>query len=172
MAFCSKCGAQLNDDASFCNQCGAKNIANEKSFKENATQVFDQVGESLSKGVSKIKGLNDTADTTANYDKEDIEKNKIISIFAYLSILVLIPMFLAKDSKFAKYHVKQGLILVIAGLGIAVLSLIAGIILPVIGIIFAIFEIPFIVLSVIGIVNVVKGKAKELPVVGKFDFFN
>ena len=44
-------------------------------------------------------------------DAEDADKNKIFGILAYLGILCLIPILVAKDSPFAKYHANQGLVL-------------------------------------------------------------
>lgn len=175
MAFCNKCGASVEDGVAFCSTCGAKIDAEptaetSSENKEKAAQVMEQVGDALNKGVAKLKELNDTADTTADFEKEDVEKNKLMSVLAYLWILVLIPLFAAKDSKFAKYHTNQGLTLAIAGV---VWSIVAGIvtaILPFLGIIFFLLDIPFIALTVIGIINVINGKAKELPVIGKYTF--
>ena len=44
----------------------------------------------------KLNALNDTADTTGEFDKQDIEQNKIMALLAYLSWLVLIPLIAAK----------------------------------------------------------------------------
>ena len=44
----------------------------------------------------KWNELNNTADATAEYDPNDIQQNKVMAIFAYLSWLVLIPIFAAK----------------------------------------------------------------------------
>ena len=60
-----------------------------------------------------INGLN-TADTTADYDADDIKNNTVMGVLAYLGILVLIPAFAAKESRFARFHANQGLILFIA----------------------------------------------------------
>ena len=175
MAFCNKCGASVEDGVAFCSTCGAKidaepAVETSSENKEKAAQVMEQVSDALNKGVAKLKELNDTADTTADFEKEDVEKNKLMGVLAYLWILVLIPLFVAKDSKFAKYHTNQGLTLAIAGV---VWSIVAGIVTaihPFLGIIFFLLDIPFIALTVIGIINVINGKAKELPVIGKYTF--
>ncbi|HPL93320.1 MAG TPA: hypothetical protein PLB38_03500 [bacterium] len=52
------------------------------------------------------------------FTKEDIEKNKVMAILAY--IIWLIPYLGAKDSKFAMYHAKQGLVLFLASLALYV----------------------------------------------------
>ena len=117
----------------------------------------------------KFDQVTDTKDTTASFDKSDIEKNKNLSILAYLSWLVIIPLCVAKDSKFARYHCNQGLVLAIAEIAAAVvLSLLAQI--PYVGWIFWILEglvwVLCVVLTILGIVNAANGKAKELPLVG------
>ena len=119
----------------------------------------------------KFNEFNNTADTTAEYDQNDIQKNKGMAVLAYLSWLVLIPIFAAKDSKFARFHANQGLVLAIAEI---VCGVVLGILsaLPFIGWIFGIVEGLFSLVclgfTIIGIVNAVNGKAKELPIVGKF----
>ncbi|MBQ7116979.1 MAG: hypothetical protein IJN88_02070, partial [Clostridia bacterium] len=67
-------------------------------------------------------------------------------------------------SPFAKFHTNQGLVLFI---GAILSSVIAAV--PIIGWIIApIAGLAITVLSVIGIVNALGGKAKELPVIGKY----
>lgn len=119
----------------------------------------------------KFNEFNNTTDTTSEFDPADIEQNKVMAIFAYLSWLVLIPIFGAKQSKFARFHANQGLALAIAEI---ICWVVLGILvrLPLIGWIFGIVESLFslvcLIFAIIGIVNAVNGKAKELPIVGKF----
>lgn len=124
--------------------------------------------------VENLKNLNNTADNTGAYDTQDINDNKLMALLSYISILVFIPIFLAGKSKFARFHANQGLVLFLCSLiwGVAfsiVSKILGGIIL--IGLIIKIIgwlvEAVFLVLAVLGIVNVVKGRAKELPVIGK-----
>lgn len=61
--------------------------------------------------------MNKTADLTDQFDKADVEQNKVMAILAYFGILVLIPILAAKDSKFARFHANQGLLLCIAMFG-------------------------------------------------------
>lgn len=124
-----------------------------------------------------INKILDTADHTAEFDGADVEKNKILSLLSYISLLFLIPMFCAKDSKFARFHVNQGIVLficeLIVGLVGWVLGLILGII-PFVGVVLGILlavvtwvvELVFLALAILGIVNAVQGKAKELPLLG------
>lgn len=121
--------------------------------------------------MADVNSFFDTPDTTAEYDPKDIQDNKIMAVLAYIGILLLIPLFAAKNSKFARFHVNQGLPLMIVGLAIGIISIPLGLI-PIVGIItsiiFGLAGICVLVLAILGIVNAATGKAKELPLVGKF----
>lgn len=164
MAFCSKCGSQLNEGEKFCPSCG-ETVGYETKEAANPTQPaqtdFSQ----------KIADLNNTADTTAEYDAQDIRNNKAMAILAYLSWLVVIPLFAAKESKFARFHCNQGIVLAVAEIiAVIVLSILDG--LPLIGWIFSIagslLGLVCFLFAILGIINAANGKAKELPIIGKF----
>ena len=149
MLTCKQCGTQVEDGVMNCTNCGAPI---EAPVQQN--QPID-----LSE---KFNEFNNTADTTAEYDAQDIEKNKVMAVLAY--ILFFIPLLAAKDSKFARFHTNQGLVLFLGGI---IASVVAAI--PVIGWIIApIAGLVITVLAVIGIINALNGRAKELPVIGKF----
>lgn len=118
----------------------------------------------------KLNELTNTEDTTSRYSPEDINNNKAMAILAYLSWLVLIPLFAARESPFARFHVNQGLALAIVEI---ICWIVFGILsrIPLIGWLFAIIEwlisLACLILAIIGIVNAVNGRARELPVVGK-----
>ncbi len=120
----------------------------------------------------KIKELNNTKDSTSEFDPNDIQQNKVMAILAYLSWLVLIPLLAAKGSKFARYHCNQGIVLAIAEI---IAWVIFGILsdIPYVGWIFVVLNslisLVCLVFTVIGIINAANGKAKELPVIGKFN---
>lgn len=96
-------------------------------------------------------------------DPSDISANKVMAILAYISILVLIPLFAAKESKFARFHTNQGLILFICNIVIYFISLIPG--LKAIG---WILSVAALVFAIIGIIGAAKGETKELPLIGKY----
>ena len=74
-------------------------------------------------------------------DIRDAQDNKVMAILAYFGPLVLVPILAARESRFARYHANQGLVLLIVG-------------------------IVFLVLAVIGIINASKGEMKPLPGIG------
>lgn len=105
------------------------------------------------------------------FTKEDIEKNKGMAIVAY--IIWLIPFLAAKDSKFAMYHAKQGLVLFIAGvIGWAVVSVLYNFMswsmFGFISLISMFWNIAILVLAILGIINAAQGEAKELPIIGQY----
>ncbi len=108
----------------------------------------------------RINQLNDTPDSTSSFRSEDVAQNKAMSILAYLGILAVIPLFAAKDSPYARYHTNQGLVLLVCEFAVWIL----GKIIPFLGTIGGILAF---ILAVIGIINAVNGRAKELPVIGK-----
>ncbi len=123
----------------------------------------------------KVKALNNTADTTSEYDPQDIEKNKFMAILAYFGILVIIPILSAKDSKFARFHSNQGLILCIVAILYSVCySILSSVILSIswhlywLVSLIGILSFALLIWFVIGIINAANGKAKELPLIGHY----
>lgn len=122
-----------------------------------------------------MQNFNNTNETTAEFDPQDIQNNKVMAILAYLGILVLIPLFAAKESKFARYHTNQGLVLCIAEIAYGITyGVLSSIILAIswrlyfITSIIGLVSLVFLVILVIGIMNAANGRAKELPIIGKF----
>jgi uncharacterized membrane protein len=110
-------------------------------------------------------------------DADDAEKNKIFGIVAYLWILWLVPVFVAKGSPFAKYHANQGLALFILDIVVWIvlwmLDLVFELIMPssiLGGLLFVVSLVwlPLIGLAVLGIINAAKGKCVPLPLIGGF----
>lgn len=109
-------------------------------------------------------------DRTEEFEAEDIQQNKAMNILAYISWLVLIPIFAAKESKSARFNANQGLVLAIGETAIGILSSILAWI-PYVGWLFSLIlwlaNAGFAILAILGIVNSAKGQVKELPIIGK-----
>ena len=114
-----------------------------------------------------VNELMQSEDLTKNYDIQDINAKGILS---YIGILVLVPIFTARESRFAMFHAEQGITLCIGAHIIAFLSIIFGLI-PVVGwvfsLLFGLVGLALLVLMIIGIVNAANGQAKQIPVLGK-----
>jgi len=94
------------------------------------------------------------------------EKNTLMGVLAYLGPLVFIPLLTEKNDPFVRYHVRQGLVLFVieAILWFVGNMLFISMLWPLISLV----NLGCLVLTIIGIVNVVQGVEKELPLVGKF----
>ncbi len=155
MAICNNCKAQIPDNSTACPNCGAP---------QNNTGYGNPI-------PANMQG----ADYSAQFDPNDVQSNKVMAVLAYIGLLFLVPLLAAPQSRYARFHTNQGLVLFIfdiaGGIVIGVLSAIL-IFVPVAGpiiasIISAVIGIGIFVLMILGIVNAATGKAKELPIIGK-----
>lgn len=190
MAFCGKCGTQLDDGVAFCPNCGAPVQRPQANPQYNGQQANPQYNAQPQQGSNfsdTFKKVINTPDTTADFDPADIADTKVLSVLSYLGILVLIPIFAApKSSKFARFHANQGLTLLIVNVAYSILSFLLNLIkvtryeevwgysVPVgtttpwiITLLLFLIGLPLLALAILGIVNAATGKAKELPVIGK-----
>lgn len=152
MAFCTKCGATIDDNATVCPTCGAPQQAG--TTNNNAY-------------VNPAPVSMDGGDYTATMDPNDIAQNKFMAVLAYIGILFLVPLLAAPNSPYARFHANQGLVLFIVDIVVGVLNVILGFI-PVVGsIIGGLLGLAIFVFWILGIVNAASGKAKELPLIGK-----
>ncbi len=91
------------------------------------------------------------------------KKNTGMAVIAY--IIFFIPLLTeAKNDPFVKFHVKQGLVLFIGyiiEMFVGAIPFLGWIIAPLLGIF-------LLILFILGIMNVLKGEQKPLPVIGKF----
>lgn len=92
------------------------------------------------------------------------DKNIVMGVLAYLGPLVIVSYIVAKNDPFVKFHIKQGLVLLVIEAAVWVL----GMSLWQLWMILNIVNLGVIVLAVLGIVNAVQGKEQELPLVGQF----
>lgn len=97
-------------------------------------------------------------------NSKDIDENKLMAVLSYFGILVLIPLLAKKDSAYAQFHAKQGLVLLIFGIAIGVVAII-----PFLGWIAAVLgSLAYLVFWIMGIVNAIGGKTNELPLIGQY----
>jgi len=116
----------------------------------------------------------------AEVTPEDVQNNKAFAILAYFWLLVLVPIFAAKESKFARFHANQGLVLcivetawwlinfIITAILIHALSWSTLWLLSLWGVIYWLVSVGIFVFAIIGIVNAAQGSTKPLPIFGKF----
>lgn len=164
MAKCPKCNAELADDAKFCTACGEKleaaaqpqqPIPEAPKTEAEAPKAETAAASAAAATSNTLQDLNNTPDITDQFDAADINDNKVMAILCYLGWLILIPL-IASKSRYVKFHANQGLILFIAGF----LSII-----PLVG---WVISIVAFILAILGIINAINGRAKQLPIIGKF----
>ncbi len=114
----------------------------------------------------QLSNLNNTPDSTGAFNPNDISNNKVMAILAYFGILVLVPLFAAKESPFARFHANQGLVLFVASIVCYIVAAVLSSISSWLGLIGTILYIVIGVLAIIGIINAATGKAKQLPLIG------
>ena len=96
-------------------------------------------------------------------DKNYVEEGRGLAWLSYLGLLVIIPILLQKDNPFTRYHIQQGLALLIFAIIWNVIWII-----PFIGFIVGwIGWVAIIVFTVMGIINALTGKETPLPLLGK-----
>ncbi len=87
-------------------------------------------------------------------DEQDIEQNKIWALLAYIHILFLIPLLAKKESKFAQFNAKQGLIMFVLEFFVWI---------PILG---WLLGIALFIVWIIVVINVLQGKYWKIPVIG------
>ena len=139
----------------YCQKCGAHAEEGRKYCPECGAAMEEHVGRPA-----------DTADS-------DAQQNRAMGILAYISLLVLVPIFAARDSKFARFHANQGLVLAVIEVAYWIICAIINAViysiswrLGFISVILSLVNILFTVLAVMGIVNAARGQMKPLPVIG------
>lgn len=165
MPYCPQCGTEHDVSAKFCSSCG-RSLTREQNNGESFKQRFD--------GINNADGA------------ADIEQNKAMAVLAYIGPLVLVPLLAAQNSKYARYHANQGLILLIASI---IVSVATAIVFGILNIFFVLLHIwpiiaiinwlmglalsgVFIAYMIIGIINAAEGRFKELPIIGKYRILN
>ena len=93
--------------------------------------------------------------------------NKWFGVLAYLGPVLFVPMFVKKNSRFARFHVRQGFNLLVFWVALILMRWTIGII-PYVGTYFFryVFDLGMLgicVLSIIGIVHSLRGEMRPLP---------
>lgn len=116
--------------------------------------------------TNEINGKKESNNQTDSSNENSQNNDRIMGVLCYLGFIALIPYLMEKKTKFVKFHSIQGMNLFI----IELIGIVCGFI-PFIGnIASTVIGLAATVVSIIGIVNVLNGEQKELPIVSKFNF--
>ncbi|WP_245394424.1 hypothetical protein [Isachenkonia alkalipeptolytica] len=131
--------------------------------EQSVHEEQDHASSAQDSNVREINTGNKQQEESTTYTQEDIEKNKAIAALAYL--IFFLPLLAAQDSSYARFHANQGLLLFILGFGgntiLTIIPILGWIIIP-------FFSLFVIILGVMGILNAINGKAKDLPLIGQY----
>lgn len=160
----------------------------EEKKEEFKNKTDDYAKKFEEKAYDTAKKIMDTKEETDSFDKEDISLNKGMALLSYLGPLALIPFLIEKKSKFCSYHSKQGVNLFIIEIlfGLVSYFLTSNIKIPrgctfidnvtyecgsftpwFVTLPISLCELIIGLISLVGIIYVCQGRAKELPLVGK-----
>lgn len=87
-------------------------------------------------------------------------EDRNIALLSYLFLLVLVPLLTKRNNEFIMFHARQGVVLAIVWFVVMIFGWI-----PFLGFVGFIF---CVVLTVLGLMNVMAEKKKELPWIGKY----
>jgi len=94
------------------------------------------------------------------------EQNHVVmGVLSYLGILIIIPYLMSKDEPFVKFHIKQGLILVVAWFVLWAARWFMMFV-PFMYLIISVLNLILFIFVIIGIVNVLQNKQTPLPFIG------
>lgn len=155
MKYCPKCGAQMEDNALFCPNCGNNAQPN---GSPNQAPVY-------------AAPEPDPFDHTEEFDAKDISENKVLCMLVYLmgAIGIIYALLTGKDSKYVAFHVRQALKFEVVTilLGIVMALLFWTIIVPIVG---GVCLAIVLVLKVICFFQICSGKAKEPAIIRSLGF--
>lgn len=166
MKKCFRCGTELDDSAEYCFRCGERQYAGS------------------GRGASGRRWY-EGKDRTAEFDPADIKENKAYGIIACIPVLFFIPIVACPDSRYGRFWANQGLVVlllsfvcgIVGGIVSGLFSLFAFIlsvipVLPILisaigGIVSFVIGLPVLAAFIIAIVNACRGRAVELPIIGR-----
>ncbi len=92
------------------------------------------------------------------------EEINVMAVLCYLAILIVVPLLTDhREQEFVRFHIKQGLMLLITGvvaMFIGAITIFEELLIPVIA-------VAWIVFAAIGVVNVIRNQKKPLPLIGE-----
>lgn len=97
-------------------------------------------------------------------EPKQISNSTVMGVLSYIGPLVIVAYLTSKDDPFVKFHIKQGLVLFAIEVALWVIQLTFW----QLWMITSAIRLGAVILSIVGIVNVIQGQQKEIPLVGQF----
>ena len=178
MRSCPKCGSYVPDGKLLCPACGRVNIGLSTDMRGSALAEKHRTSARLQKQKNnpyaggtyeqhKSHDFNSGDYYKSKYDHKQKEQeltNRIFCAAAYFGFFFFLPLIALPNSKEAKFHANQGLVLFLFGTILGALASTAEVVL---GGVFSVLNILHPLLMVYGAYNAFNGNMTELPVIGK-----
>ena len=161
MANCSSCGAYIPDGQTVCPACGVDNAQPPKAPSVDLQDFDMKPAEKNKTSTSERTGETPTSEKPVS-DKARTDSSKLFAILSYVSVLCFLPFIITPNDEFAKYHGKQGILLLIISAIIDLIGKLTG------NVVYLILSLFRIYLLVMGIINAANGKMQPLPYVGQY----
>jgi len=101
---------------------------------------------------------------TIDFTNGKANKNAAMAVLSYLGPLIIVSYIVANKDPFVKFHIKQGLVLLVIEVAIWIIGSHIWMLWPLLYLV----NIGVLILAIIGIINAVQSREKLLPLVGKY----
>lgn len=136
----------------------------DNNLEHTAEEKKEMAPEPIMPHAAPVAAAQPAAEPQSEASTFDFSQKNLIAAASYFGPLVVIPFLTNKEDPFTKFHIKQGLVLLIVYLILYVFGGFMYFLWPIISLI----NFGLLVLSIIGIVNTLQRKEKELPLLGQF----
>lgn len=112
----------------------------------------------------------ENTNTATTFPAEDINRGKTIAILSYCTLIgwiIAIILHQSDKTRFGAFHIRQGLGLMIFGVGSIILLTMVMWFMWVIWPLIPFIQLSVLILWIIGIINAANGQAKKLPLIGE-----
>lgn len=172
--FCQFCGATIAMEAFICTACGRQ--VEQLGAQAQPQIVVENTNTNVNGGIGGAGGA-----------AQSLDNEKLMAVLSYLGFLWLVP-FLTKaheSSAFVKFHLNEGLKVLVCWLGYGVARFLLGLVkittteevwgIPVevktrpwfITLVITLLSIAVSALAIVGVINALTGKEKKLPLLDK-----
>ncbi len=182
MKVCPNCHNAVDDNVTFCPNCGANVGAQQPQQQRPQQQQYQQPQQQYSQPQyqqyqqqyqqrPQYASIPNPYDHTSQFTAEDVSANKLPALLVYAlgAVGIVIALLAGKDSEFAKFHARQGMKIVLLEtvLAVATAVLFWTLLVPLAG---SVCIVILLVVRIICFCQVCSGKAVEPPIVRSFTF--
>ena len=165
---CRQCGSNLQEGTTFCPDCGAKQDVAEPNYQQYAQPQYNQQVQYVQPAVAP-------SDHTAEFSPEDVHDHKLLALLIYCSsiigIIIALVSQISGKSDYLKFHIKQGLKIMITEVIVSVITVVLcwTCIVPIAG---AVASVIILIADIICFIQTCRNKSVEPIVIRSLGFLN